>query len=422
MQCRRYREYGSNQCSGRSSLTNVSPTIHRNRHLWSEGVGRFRFLDLYRGIIVLFMLEGHIVRELLKADLKATYFYTLHEIFHGVTAPGFLFGAGFTFAIAAQRRWTESSTFSYKFFRRIWRAVLLIIIGYALHIPFLSLQKIYSHASSTQWNAFLLFDVLQCIGIGLLLLRILLVIARQEKVFLGIITALLFIIIYVTPLAWTVHIQKTLPLLLSSAFNGMTGSPFPLFPFLGFIIAGTCVAWLFLRAAQDEREEVFIKQLMVIGALLIAFGLLLDALPFQSFAEYSFWTTSPNYFWIRLGILLLMLSGLWYIEDFFSTSGGSIAWMPNWMTILGVESLFVYIAHLLILFGWVTNTKFNLHWLWGGSLALPETVLVFFCLTLTMIAASFFWRYLKKQHTYLMMGIFWWMGICVAWSFFLNPY
>jgi hypothetical protein len=42
--------------------------------------------------------------------------------------------------------------------------------------------------------------------------------------------------------------------------------------------------------------------------------------------------------------------------------------MPRRLTILDVESLFVYIAHLFILCGWVTNVESNL--LGGGEAGL----------------------------------------------------
>jgi uncharacterized membrane protein len=391
-------------------------------HAWSEGTGRYKFLDLYRGIIVLFMIEGHVVRELLNARSKTTYLFALHEIFHGVTAPGFLFGAGFTFAIASQRRWEQSTTYTYGFYRRLWRAVSLILIGYTLHFPFLSLQKTIAEATLTQWNTFLLFDVLQCIGVGLLLLRCLLVIIRREKIFLTTIAVLLFTIVYLTPTFWTTQIQQIFPLIISSAVNGLTGSSFPLFPFVGFILAGTCVAWLFLRAAQDRHEEIFVKWLMLVGVLLIALGILFDALPFHTYTEYMFWNTSPNYFWIRLGTLLLMVGGLWYLEDFFFAQRYSMAWMPKWLTILGVESLFVYIAHLFILCGWVTNVEFNLRGMWGSRLTSGESIFVFIGLTIIMIPISFGWHYLKKNHPKLMIGIYCWMGFCLIWSFLFNPY
>jgi hypothetical protein len=64
----------------------------------------------------------------------------------------------------------------------------------------------------------------------------------------------------------------------------------------------------------------------------------------------------------------------------------------------------------------VDNTR------WGGRLTIAESILVFVGLTPVMIPASFGWRYLKKQHPDLMIGIYWWMGFCIAWSFFFNPY
>lgn len=368
------------------------------------------------------MLEGHVLRELLDAESKSSYLFSLHEIFHGVTAPGFLFGAGFTFAIVAQRRWEQSTRVTKAFFRRVWRAISLILIGYALHVPFLSLQKILAQASTIQWNAFLLFDVLQSIGLGLLFLRFLLVLIREERLFLITITALLFIVVYSTPIFWTTRMQQFLPMGVFSSLNGLTGSPFPIFPFTGFLFAGALVSWIFLRAAQRGFEEFIIKAFIIFGAGLAVTGVIFDALPFQTYTEYSFWNTSPNYFWIRLGILLVMLGGLWYLEDFISTSDGSITRMPKWLTILGVESLFVYIAHLLILCGWVTNTEFNLRYWFGGKLHFTEAILVFSALTLVMVPASFVWRHLKKQHPKFMIGIYWWIGFSIAWSFFFNPY
>ena len=368
------------------------------------------------------MLEGHVLRELLTPDIKATQFFAFHEIFHGVTAPGFLFGAGFTFAIATQRRWEESITFTRGFFRRTWQAILLVFIGYALHIPFLSLQKTLATANMEQWNAFFVFDVLQCIGVCLLMMRILLVLLRQERLFIASLLVLLLAVVYATPLFWKAQAQQTMPLIVSSAINGLTGSPFPLFPYAGFLLAGTCVSWLFLRIGQDKHKELFIKWLMLAGLMLIIISAILDALPVQTYAQDDFWSTSPDYFWIRLGILLFMLGALWYIEDFFSVHSRSIVWMPKWLTILGVESLFVYIAHLLILCGWVTNTEYNLRGWWGSKLNIAEATFVFIGLTLVMILSSFIWRYLKKKHPKLMRGVFWWMGFCVAWSFLFNAY
>jgi len=117
-----------------------------------------------------------------------------------------------------------------------------------------------------------------------------------------------------------------------------------------------------------------------------------------------------------------MLGVLWYIEDYFSIHSSPNAWMPKWLTVLGVESFFVYIIHLLILCGWITNTEYNLRGGWGGKLNVLEATLVFLGLTLLMIPSSFLWRHLKKKHPKLMRGVYWWMGFCLTWSFLFNSY
>ena len=312
------------------------------------------------------MLEGHVLRELLSPDIRATQLFAYHEIFHGVTAPGFLFGAGFTFAIATQRKWQQAITFNESFLKRVWRAISLILVGYSLHFPYLSLSKTLEQATSTQWNAFLIFDVLQCIGLGLLTMRLLLFFLKREDIFIGSLLGLLLSIVYLTPLVWMKNTQNSLPLWFLSALNGLAGSPFPIFPYVGFLVAGTLVSWLFLRAAQEGREEFVVKRMILGGITLVLCGYVSDAFPVQTYPDYNFWNTSPNFFWIRLGMLLLMLGGLWYLEDFLARHSNIKIWMPQWLIILGVQSLFVYIAHLLILCGWVTNVELNLRW-WGET-------------------------------------------------------
>ncbi len=396
--------------------------VSKTHDKWIEGKGRYGFLDLYRGIIVIFMLEGHVLRELLTPELRSTQFFTIHEIFHGITAPGFLFGAGFAFAIATLRRWEQATTLNYSFFRRSWRAIILIFMGYVLHVPFLSIQKTSSLATPEKWNELFLFDVLQCIGFSLLAMRLLLVIVNKEKLFIASLIFFLFGIVYSTPFFWNEQFSASLHPALASALNGLKGSPFPLFPYAGFLLAGTGVSWLFLRAVQSEKEHIFIKRLLLIGIFFIIAGYTLDSLPFKTYSDYSFWYTSPNYFWIRLGFLFILLSILWYIEDFIASHRNSALWTPKWLTILGVESLFVYIVHLLILYGWVTNTNVNLRQFASNQLDYTLSTIIFIAMTLFLIYASFAWRYLKKNHPILMKGIFTWMGFYLIWSLLFSLY
>ena len=389
-------------------------------NLWNKGTERYNFLDLYRGIIVVFMLEGHVVRELLNPALQATTAFSYHEIFHGITAPGFLFGSGFTFAIATTRKWQYAVRMGKPFLRRVLRAITLILIGYALHFPYLSISKTLEEATPAQWDAFFQFDVLQCIGFSLLLMRFLLFVLRNEKHFIVSLTLLLVLIIYSTPLLSTIK-ASSIPLrAIVAAINTTTGSIYPLFPYSGFLLAGTLVSWRFLVAVQNGRETIFIHRLLGLGIFLVAASSVLEHLPIQTYPAYDFWTGSPNYFWMRLGILCILLGLLWYFENFFSLRGGFL--MPQWLTKLGVESLFVYIAHLIIIYGWVINADWNLSAWLSLRCNIFTALTVFLLLTFTLVLAAYGWHYLKKKHPILMNGILWWMTFCVVYQFLASPY
>jgi len=383
---------------------------------------RYQFLDLYRGLIVLFMLEGHVVRALLQPAFQATPAFELHEIFHGITAPGFLFGAGFTFAIATQRKWDELSTWSAGLLRRLWRMVLLVAIGYLLHIPYFSLRKTIAESTPEQWDTVLAFDVLQCIGVTLFFLRLLFVIVRSETMFLSVVAALLAVIVAGTPLVWEPASTESLPRWLAMAVHGRQGSVFPLFPYAAFIFAGVLVSWEFLRFAERGNEARFMKLLAFSGVGLVVSGSVWDILPYQLYPSYDFWFTSPAYVLIRLGILVLLLAGLWFFEAHVRHRERHDLWMPQWLITLGVESLFVYIVHLVILYGWVVNADQNLEEWWGLRLTLGESILVFIALTLVLALAARLWHYAKKRHPILMQGVYWWLGLVVVWELVSRPY
>ncbi len=393
------------------------PRVH-----WRVGPQRYRFLDLYRGFIVLMMLEGHVLRALLTADAQRSSLFVLHELAHGITGPGFLFGAGFAFAIATQRRWEYLLFLTPAFFRRAGRVLLLVIIGYALHIPFLSLTKMLEQAMPQQWTVFFSFDVLQCIGVTLLGLRLLLLVLRSETSFIRSVVLILLAVVYATPFFWSQDLDHTVPRFVSMALNGLGASPFPLFPYSGFLLAGAAVAWDFLRHAQQGTENRFVRNLAILGLILVVAGYFLDWLPFQTYRSYNFWFTSPNYFWMRLGILCLLLSGLWFFESLVVHREDSDVWMPKWLIILGVESFAVYILHLVVLYGWVTNPQQNMAAWWGLRLPLGPTLVALSGFTLVMVLISQLWHYVKKQHPILMKGVYWYLGLTVGYYFFTSPY
>ncbi len=367
------------------------------------------------------MLEGHLVRQLMGMAWQEGPAFRAHELFHGLTAPGFLFGAGFTFAIATQRKSHLLKGLSWPVLRRLWRGALLMLVGYALHLPFLSLSKTIHGSSPVEWGAFLRFDVLQLIGLSLILLRLLYLVARDDRQFLALVSTGTLFTVMLAPHVWN-GVGPSAPLWISTALTGRYGSPFPVFPNIAFVLSGVVASWGFLRARQDDAEHSYMRWLLGAGVLFIAVGWLFDLLPIASNDTADYWTSAPSFFWVRLGLLLVGMGGLWFLEQGVVGTAGEPYLLPRWLTMLGVESLFVYIAHLVLLYGSVLNPEDNLTAWLGRELApwMAMALVVPFVVVSAVGARA--WHTLKKRHGPWMRLAYWWMGLSFAGELVLRAY
>ncbi len=153
------------------------------------------------------------------------------------------------------------------------------------------------------------------------------------------------------------------------------------------------------------------------GIVATMFALAAQRIPFLSAEESQYWGVSPNFFWMRIGILFIVLSILWFIEERLPH-----AVFPMWVTDLGVESFFVYIFHLLILYGWVINADCNIQSLLGSSLSFSLSFFVAVAFLPWMVFGAHVWRWLKKRHSILHRGLLVGMGLTVLYAFLFHPY
>jgi hypothetical protein len=75
----------------------------------------------------------------------------------------------------------------------------------------------------------------------------------------------------------------------------------------------------------------------------------LDKRPWQVYAVYDFWHTSPNFFLIRLGLLLVMLCAA-----YAWVRSGAGQWIFSPLILLGQASLLVYWVHIEFVYGRVS--------------------------------------------------------------------
>jgi hypothetical protein len=352
---------------------------------------RHLFIDLFRSAAILLMLEGHVFRMFLPLSLQETGLFMFHEIFHGLSAPAFLFGSGLTFVISTRKRWEDYHHWGPPLARRVRRLLYVILLGLFLHLPYFSFRKVVVDASQADILQLFQCDVLLCIGIGLLSLHGLVFFFKTERRFYGLVLATILSACLLTPLVWDVDFLKFLPPYLSQLANSAHGSPFPLFPYVGFLFAGVIVSWEFTVAMERKKEPEFMRQLFFLGAGIMLVGYLSDLVPVRIYPTYNFWYTSPSYFFLRLGSLMVMLPLFWAVSRSITRPGRAL-------TVFGKESLFVYVLHLLILSGSVINVEWNLRSMYGGRLSVAESLGLFAVLAVGLLGVALVWEYCKERH------------------------
>ena len=150
---------------------------------------RILFLDFMRGFAVIFMVMGHSIDSVLSVHIRTSQGFILYDAIRGFTAPIFLFVSGYAYIVATERKWNEYRTFSVAAKKRLAKIVLLFVIGYALHSPYFSLNKILTHSGPQEYAQFFQVDVLHCVAASLLMLQLLLFVSPSRKVFAGLVLA-----------------------------------------------------------------------------------------------------------------------------------------------------------------------------------------------------------------------------------------
>jgi uncharacterized membrane protein len=126
---------------------------------------------------------------------------------------------------------------------------------------------------------------------------------------------------------------------------------FTIFPWAGFLTAGALVGQL-LDASREEARSWRLHVGLLLGAVAgIVGGYAASFLP-SMYASAQFWTTSPTFFFIRLGIVVAMIPLAWLV---------GLTWAP--LVTLGRASLFVYWIHVEMVYGSLAlPLKRNLPW------------------------------------------------------------
>jgi uncharacterized membrane protein len=319
-------------------------------------VKRLEYIDWMRGLACVLMFQTHCYDSWLSPQARKSAFFIWSQLGGTLPAPLFVFLAGVSFALVTDRLRAKGLPAKQIARTTIRRGAEIFALGLLFRV-----QEFLLGQPWAPWTDLLRVDVLNILGLSMILMGLVCratsalapmdaVRGRSRDVFAGILLAA--VIALVTPPLWTTLRPRWLPWFLESYINGVHifNEPqpwlFPLFPWAAFAFAGLAAGFLLMSDRARKSEASFVASLGAVGVALGALALWLDARPARLYAVYDFWHTSPNFFLVRVGILLVLLFLCYaWCRWGFATKGFSPILQ------LGRTSLLVYWVHIEFVYG-----------------------------------------------------------------------
>ncbi len=300
---------------------------------------RLDWLDWLRGVAVVVMIEAHTVDAWTQIQDRHTLEFGRALIVGGMGAPLFLFLAGVAAALAAESRVRRSGdpiAAARSVRRRGWE-----IFGLA----FLFRLQSYLLNPGATIDGLLKVDILNVMGPSIVLSAWLWQLGRARSARIGLLTLATIALAIATPLVRTWTFVAALPDPLEAYIRPLPGlTNFALFPWSAFVPAGAVAGLVVAAAWRAGRLGMAAFGFGVAGAGLSVAGYALSLQP-MVYPESRFWTTSPTFFLLRVGVLTVPL-GVAYAWD---QRPGRHGWSP--LVELGRNSLFVYWIHVEMVYG-----------------------------------------------------------------------
>jgi uncharacterized membrane protein len=327
------------------------------------------YLDWLRGLAVLIMIEAHLIDSWTRSPDRESAGFQWSVTLGGFGAPLFLFLAGVSVALSASSKLRKSGDP-----RGASRAVVrrgLEIFGLAF---LFRLQACV--LSWGPWWTLLKVDILNVMGPSIMAAAALWGVARTPRARVIALALATLATALLTPVIRSLPVVQALPNPIEAYIRPVQPlSNFVFFPWMAFVLAGACVG-VFVDAARTPATESRLNlRFGVAGAALALLALGASFLPSPYTSSY-FWTTSPAFFFLRLGILVALIGGAYV---WARRPGGAAKWSP--LQQLGRTSLFIYWIHVEMIYGLMTRPIHK-------TFSLPTAWFAVVAFTLFMLACS----------------------------------
>jgi uncharacterized membrane protein len=331
---------------------------------------RRTYIDWARGIAVLLMIEAHTMDAWTRPADKSSLAYSLTVVLGGFAAPLFLWLAGLGLALAAARTAERTGSRARAIETTCQRGVEIFVLAFLFR-----LQAFIVSPPSTPLKLFRV-DILNVMGPAMAVAALAWAIGSTARARVCVYALVATAIGMATPIVRASPLVDRLPIWFQWYLRPSGEfTTFTLFPWAGFVFAGAAVGVLVADLREDAAERRLHIGVGVAGALLIAGGLVAAAQP-SIYRSSSFWTSSPTWFAIRTGILMIALASC-YAAMSLRVVGSS--WQAP-LARMGRASLFIYWIHVELVYGYAS-------WLWRGQLPFWVAVAAFMAFCVVMYGA-----------------------------------
>jgi uncharacterized membrane protein len=291
-----------------------------------------------RGLGVLIMLQGHVLDAWVRPQDRAGEWFWFSQFLGGLPAPIFLFLVGVSLALVLDRLRQKGASSRDLVMKVLGRSGWILLLAYAFR-----LEQFLVWYPASRWTDLLKVDTLNCIAICTLVVGLLSVTLKSRRSNIAGMAVTTGAFVFLIP--W-IYLFKGLPGFLLSYVNG-GGHPsyFSVAPWAAFSLAGITFGYLLLEMKERIGESEFFKRVAVAGVWIYAVGAAMSLTTVFEYGFFDYSLTSPHFFFIRLGWILLILYGAYR----WSNRESAGRWSP--LIALGQASLIVYWLHIEIVYG-----------------------------------------------------------------------
>ena len=324
------------------------------------------YIDWLRGVSVVIMIGTHTLDAWTRLDARHNPVYSWAMIIGGFAAPSFLFLAGISLALAVGSRVRRGRTPAEASADAQWRALQIFALAFLFR-----LQSIVISGGTAM--SIMKVDILNVMGLAMLAAALLWTLGRGRWDRIAWMMAATIAVAMLTPIVRSTPWLAPLPDPIEWYLRPVQGrGTFTLFPWAAFLLGGVPIG-IWLDAARTPGAERRLNLWFAVAGLALAFGSYWASFLPSIYRESSFWTTSPAFLFLRLGILVLSLPVAY-------------AWNALWagrsvLQEFGRASLFVYWIHVELAYGVLSGP---LH----KSLTLGQAFMAYMVFTIALYGAA----------------------------------